>query len=214
MCQISRFFFWTFDRNWMIVIFYDQFQIICHLKSLSIHTKIDLHEKQTKIKLNKFQSHIHCRLLVYRWSNQYFFSICFDQFSHRYKKLALKWHPDKNPTNLDEANRRFREISEAYEVLSDGKCMNSVEELKQMFNENFYKFNRALRCDFSTPRQEQIEEDKLRKKIQSSIIKYWSIVAIVEVFWVWNSVNKRKKRANFRKKKYQLKKMNSFLLMV
>ena len=35
-----------------------------------------------------------------------------------YRKLARKYHPDSNPDNK-EAERKFREISEAYEILSD-----------------------------------------------------------------------------------------------
>lgn len=36
-----------------------------------------------------------------------------------YHQLALKWHPDKNPDNLEESNQRFQEIQLAYDVLSD-----------------------------------------------------------------------------------------------
>ncbi|KAL5210545.1 hypothetical protein ABZP36_006168 [Zizania latifolia] len=39
-----------------------------------------------------------------------------------YRRLAMKWHPDRlasDPGAADEANRRFQRIQEAYSVLSD-----------------------------------------------------------------------------------------------
>lgn len=36
-----------------------------------------------------------------------------------YRKLARKWHPDANPNNAKEAEEKFKDIQEAYEVLGD-----------------------------------------------------------------------------------------------
>lgn len=46
--------------------------------------------------------------------------------ARRYRKKALQWHPDKNPDNKEFAERKFKEVAEAYEVLSDSKGWGRV----------------------------------------------------------------------------------------
>lgn len=45
-----------------------------------------------------------------------------------YYKLAQKWHPDKNNDNKEEAEAKFKEISEAYGVLSDAEKRQKYDQ--------------------------------------------------------------------------------------
>lgn len=58
-----------------------------------------------------------------------------EEIKKAYKKLAVKYHPDKNPDHKEESERKFREVSEAYEVLSDA----SKREIYDKFGEEGLK---------------------------------------------------------------------------
>jgi len=42
-----------------------------------------------------------------------------DDIKKAYRKAALRWHPDKNPDNKEHAELMFKQVGEAYGVLSD-----------------------------------------------------------------------------------------------
>jgi len=72
-----------------------------------------------------------------------------------YKLLAKKYHPDLNPENPEAAAEKFKEISEAYEILSDSEKREKYnreleEERKQIEYQNQVELQRKIQQDMQS----------------------------------------------------------------
>ena len=66
-----------------------------------------------------------------------------------YRKLAFKYHPDKNIGREKEAEEKFKEVSEAYEVLSDSQKRATYDQFGHAGMEGAFKGGGFSWSDFS-----------------------------------------------------------------
>lgn len=83
-----------------------------------------------------------------------------EEIKRSYRKLALKYHPDKNPDDLL-AEATFREIAEAYDILSDEK-KRADYHYKRLYTYN-YTFKEAERI---TPATVLRDAKKLKELVE------------------------------------------------
>jgi len=66
-----------------------------------------------------------------------------------YARLSKKWHPDKNPNNIEEATRKFQEINEAKEILLNPEKRTQYDMGSSNNNDVSNFFNEVMKQHFS-----------------------------------------------------------------
>ena len=66
-----------------------------------------------------------------------------EELKKAYRKMAKKYHPDANPDNKAEAEAKFKEVNEAYEVLSNPQKRKMYDQFGTADPQGFGGFNGA-----------------------------------------------------------------------
>ncbi len=74
-----------------------------------------------------------------------------DEIKSAYRRMALKHHPDRNPSNKKESEEKFKEISESYAVLSDPQKRSQYDQFGHAGIDSRYTSEDIFRgADFSS----------------------------------------------------------------
>jgi len=123
-----------------------------------------------------------------------------------YRKLALRYHPDKNPGNEKRAARIFMAVNRAYSVLIDkahvGESFEDMDEARHYFRRHFYDLARRIdsadyiydaiqqeECDFffkyqleevRCVKRSTIEARRIIELIKKAVVKGYNTCDILE----------------------------------
>ena len=81
-----------------------------------------------------------------------------EDLKRAFRRLAFRYHPDRNPQDRELAEERFKRISEAYEVLGDEVKRRQYDQLTGWFSRRPRVFVSEDIVDRSTTRLDILEE--------------------------------------------------------
>ena len=83
-----------------------------------------------------------------------------EDIRNAFRRLALRYHPDRNPNNPKQAEEKFKEINEAYEVLGNEQKRRQYDHLTSLSG---YPRSRIMMEDAFS---ESVEAKVLREMLQ------------------------------------------------